>query len=176
MLVRDMQRPILKDGAVVNVIEIDENTKIVTKEEHKALAAAEDAEHEQRLGEWRAVIAERRREVNVASEALGMLKAMLKATKVNAEKAATDAEAARLLQQILALEKEVSEGEKAIAAMLTVPLPAKPKLVRAKRWFHPDGLEAGPAGGNIGDLWGGATYTRPEKLSSDSGEAARPVA
>jgi hypothetical protein len=169
-----MQRPILKDRIVVNVIEIGEDTEIVTKSRHKELMAIEEADYARRAAAWRASVGERQLEVRQAAEKLTMAKMTLAAVKAQAGKAGVDA--TQLLKQILALDDEIAGHEKAVAELQAKPIQEKPRLDRGKRWFHPEGLEVGPAGGNIGDIWDGKAYTRPEKASREHEEAAQPVA
>lgn len=169
------QLPILKDGVVVNVIEIDNETEIVTKDEHKRRAAEEMAAYETSLAEWREVIRGRQNEAHEALTKLQMAKMTLEAKKTTAAEEKTDAGAALALRQILSMEEEVKRHEKAVLDIEARPLPVKPKLVRRKRWFHPQGLEVGPAGGNIGDLWDGKTYSRPLKVEESSSKAEQPV-
>ncbi len=163
-----MQRPLLKDGVVINVIEIDENTLVVCKAEHKQLQAEEDAAYTAQLEEWRAVIKARQGELGAASERLGMAKMTLSAMKVKVAEEKGDARAALALKQILSMEADVEQNEQAVMALHARPIPAKPKLVRSTRWIRPDDCEIGPAGGNIGDRWDGKQYVRPEKVLAEA--------
>jgi hypothetical protein len=158
-----MQRPILKDGVVVNVIEIGADTEIVSKKRHKQLTAEEDARYAIAAAEWRETAKAHEDEIRLAAEKLGLARMTVSALKVKAADENVDAKAALALKQILAEEEAVSKLEADLSAVSTRPLAPKPKLIRAKRWFHPEGLEVGPAGGNIGDIWNGQEYVRPAK-------------
>lgn len=157
-----MQLPLIKDGLVVNVVELEPETACVDKAKHKEMSAAEDAEHGRRMDEWRAIanahtleIEKARQQLLLAHSAALAVKTAAKETKPGAEKAALD--------RILFAENEVEQWRAKVAELQGRPLPPRPKMERAKRWFYPDGHEVGPEGGNIGDLWDGKTYTRPAK-------------
>jgi hypothetical protein len=170
MLVRmEMQLPVLKDGIVVNVIEIGEDTQIVTKARCKELIAIEDAEYAERIAAWREAVGELRKAHEDAAGALGMARMTVAAVKERARKVTGEAGAQEALRQILALEGDVTAHERKLAEIAARPMPEKPRLVRGKRWFHSDGLEVGPAGGNIGDRWDGVAYVRPDD-GADKGE------
>lgn len=164
------QKPVLKDGKVVNVIEIDGETQVVTKDRHKEMIAAEDADYAQRLGAWRALVQQRHNTIQAATDELSLARATVSALKVTAGNEKDDRKAALALRQILSAEAGIAAIEQGIKVLRAEPLPEKPALVRPKRWFHPEGLEVGPAGGNIGDLWDGEKYTRPEKPQADVAE------
>jgi hypothetical protein len=163
-----MQRPILRDGVVVNVIELDDDTEIVTKARHKELCVAEDADYAAKLAAWRGQVTDIQKAFAEAVERLDMARATASALKVRAEDLQDGPQAGQVLKQILAVEKQIASHEASAAAQQAKTVPARPRLVRGKRWFHPEGLEAGPAGGNIGDLWDGKTYTRPEKTITEA--------
>lgn len=158
-----MQRPIIKDGIVVNVIEIGDETEIVTKDRHKELMASEDAQYAEHFTSWRGQIRAHQDEIGTAAEKLSMARMTLAAMKTKAEGEKDGTRAVYTLNQILSLEKEIAGQEAAVKQLQERPVPPKPKLVRSKRWFHPEGLEVGPAGGNIGDIWNGQEYVRPVK-------------
>lgn len=157
------QKPILRDGKVVNVIEIDDATQIVTKALHKEMMAAEDADYAQRLESWRAQMKQRHNSVQATIEELTLARATVNALKMTASNEKDDRKAALALRQILSAEAGIAAMEQNVNALRAAPTPEKPTLARPRRWFHPEGLEVGPAGGNIGDLWDGQTYTRPVK-------------
>jgi len=46
------QRPIIKDGVVVNVIELDEETAVVTAEQHQQMQSVEDDTFAQAVEDW----------------------------------------------------------------------------------------------------------------------------
>lgn len=158
-----VQRPVLKDGVVVNVVEISDDTMIVTKDEHKQLMAKEDADYEQAAAEWRETVKGREAQIRDAAERLGLARMTVSALKVKAAEEDSDTKAAQALRRILAEEEAVTQLEAELARISAGPLPPKPKLIRGKRWFHRYGFDVGPAGGNIGDLWNGQEYVRPEK-------------
>lgn len=162
-----MQRPILKDGIVVNVVEIDEDAAIMTKGQHKKLHSDEDAAYTVQLRAWREAVKARQGQVSAAMERLGLANMTLSAVKAKAAGEKLDAKAALLLSQILSMEAEIGAMHQSIAIIQSTPPPLKPKLIRAKRWFHDDDCEVGPAGGNIGDTWNGKGYERPAKAKAD---------
>lgn len=157
------QRPLLKDNIVINVIEIDDDTLIMTKAEHKELMAQEDAEYEAKAAEWRATIGSVRASIDAEVDKLTNARATLSAYKITAEAEPSPAKAGAMLKQILAMERGIIEQEKVVAEVGKTKVPEKPRLIRAKRWFRPDDVVVGEPGGNIGDVWDGKQYTRPEK-------------
>lgn len=161
-----MQRPILKNGVVVNVIEIDEDTAIVTKAQHKRLQAGEEEAYATELKAWREAMTARQGEMSAAMEGLGLANMTLSAVKAKAASEKVDARAALALTQILSMEAEIEQMHQGIAELKSTPAPLKPRLIRAKRWFYDDDCEVGPAGGNIGHVWNGKGYERPAKAVS----------
>jgi hypothetical protein len=160
-----MQRPILKDGVVVNVVELDDDTMVTTKARHKELTAAEDAEYQAKIDEWRIAHGAHQAKITAAAEALAMARMTLGTVKAKADKEKNETKAAAALRQILTMEKDISAKEEDLAKIQGEPSPPKPVHKRGKRWFHPDGVEVGPAGGNIGDIWDGEKYVRPADTS-----------
>jgi hypothetical protein len=157
------QRPVLKDGIVVNVIEIEDDTEVVSKDRCKQIRAEEDARYERAAAEWRGSVKEKEKEIREAGERLGLAKMTVSAMKVRAAQEKNDTLAAMAFRSAMAEEENAAKIEAEFAALRTQTLPPKPKLTRAKLWFHPEGLEIGPAGGNIGDMWNGQEYSRPTK-------------
>lgn len=156
-------RPIIKDGLVVNVVEIDDDCAIMTKAECRRQEAAELADYAARVAAWRERVALMRAEVDAAREKAGIAMATMSALKARAASEKSDAKVAALFRQASGMEQEVNTLVADVRSLQERPAPAKPRLVRGKRWFYPDGVEVGPPGGNIGDLWDGKSYTRPEK-------------
>jgi Mg-chelatase subunit ChlI len=155
------QRPILKDGTVVNVIEIGDDTEIVSKAQCKQFMAEEDARYQKAAAAWRETVKVREDEIRDVAERLALARMTVNALKVKAAEEENDTKAAQAFRRVMAEEEAVTKLEAELASMSTRALPQKPRLIRAKRWFHPDGLEVGPAGGNIGDAWNGQEYVRP---------------
>lgn len=170
------QRPILKNGVVINVIEIDDDTQIVTKAQHKQMLAEEAVDYEVRLATWREAIRDVQQQAADVIDQLAMARMTLSAMKTQAAGEKNDAKAAQALRQILAAEEDVKQREKAVSQAQAVAIPPKPRPASSKRYFHSDDVEVGPAGGNIGDLWDGKTYTRPEKVAPSDEKAAVPAA
>lgn len=168
-----MQLPLIEDGIVVNVIEIDDDTMIMTKDRHKELQAQEDAGYADRLAAWRKRSRACHGELNATMKRLGMANMTLSAVKIRAADEKQDAKAALLLRQILSMEADIEQHQRAVEIAQATPLPPKPRLVRAKRWFHPPECTVGPEGGNIGDRWDGKQYVRPEK--AEAVKSAEPV-
>jgi hypothetical protein len=160
------QRPLIKDGVVANVIEIDDDCEIMTKAECRKREAAEQADYEERAKAWRDQAAAMRAEVAAAQEAASMARATVEAVKGQAANEKNDRKAAQLLRQILALEDEAKAHAAAVDGLRARPMPPKPRLERPKRWFHPDGHTVGPPGGNIGDSFDGSKYIAPEGKSA----------
>lgn len=159
-----MQKTILKDNIVKNVIELDEDTIIVDKATHKKISIQEESEYQIQLETWNAIIEKRKSDIYIVSKDIGMANMTLAALKMHANTEEDDSKAALALRQILSLEVDISERERTLDAIKSGPFPAKPILIRGKRWFHPDGFEVGPDGGNIGDVWDGEKYNRSEKI------------
>lgn len=158
-----MKLPILKDGIVVNVIAIDDDTQVVTKAQHKELCAKEDAEHETAMATWRKLMSERKAALDAIVTDITMGQMMLAAVKERASTEQNDGKVAALMREALKLETNIQGHQERLVAADRAELPTKPHLVRGMRWFHHEGLEAGPVGGEIGDVWDGKSYTRPVK-------------
>lgn len=167
------QKPIIKDGIVINVIEIDETTQVVTKAQYKEAQVADEANYNRQLEIWRAEMRQRRANVEAALTELGMARATVAALKVTAGNETDDARAALILRQILVAERDIAAIEKNAKMLQTSPISPKPTTMRGKYWFHPDDMEIGPDGGNIGDVWNGEKYvqsatTKPNDQKADS--------
>lgn len=154
-----MQRPILKDGIVVNVVEIDEGTAIVTKAEHRQMSEAEEAEYANRLLIWQGAVKAAKTEISEVEVQLFMVTGMAAAAKADARNA--NGGAAAHLDRILVAEAEVEAWQAKLVDAKAMPLPERPRLERALRWIYPEGCLIGPEGGQIGDSWNGIKYTRP---------------
>jgi hypothetical protein len=164
------QRPLIKDGVVVNVIEIEDDTLPCTKARHKELAAIEQASYEAKFNAWRKVVMDHRQAILQARQAAFLAHGVLNALKVQAEAEKAKPKWKRLLpsaytSRISDAERQVADANRQIAELEALRLPEKPKPVRSKRWIHPDGHEVGARGGNIGDRWDGKKYTRPPKAA-----------
>jgi hypothetical protein len=165
------QRPLIKDGVVVNVIEIEDDTQCLRKADYKRLTAAEDADHEAQMAEWRATVAKRQADIAEARQSAFIAVGVVNALKVQQAAEAEKPRWKRLIpshfeSRITSAANQVRAAREKIAELEAQEMHPKPKLVRPKRWFHPDGLVVGPAGGNIGDRWDGKSFTRPEKKSA----------
>lgn len=154
-----MQLPLIRDGIVVNVIEIDEDTISASKGDHKRLSAEENAEYEARASEWRAAINAHAEAIKAAEMQLFPARGAANAVKSDVRKSQGDAQKA--LNRVLVADAEVEAWEAKVADMRVQPLPSKPQMVRGKRWICPDDAFLGPAGGAIGDLWDGKAYSKP---------------
>lgn len=165
-----MQLPILKDGIVVNVIEIDEDAVTCSKAELKMQMLAEEAEHNAAMEEWR-----------MACKAISD---SVKAAVASVEKAREDAAAAirraekggdakKALAAISAAQSEVEARTGNLEAVRATPLPEKPRLVRKTRWAVPEGFVVGSPGGSIGDTWNGREYVRPDQEAEDTKRDAK---
>jgi hypothetical protein len=155
-----MRLPIIKDGIVVNVIEIDEATAIVDKATHANLCASEEADYAQRYAEWQTQVAAVETAIAEARTQHFMASGIAVAVKTEAK--GVDVESApAMLDKLLVAEAEVEAWAAKIADMQAQPLPEKPKLIRTARWMYPEGHIVGPEGGEIGDSWNGNAYIKP---------------
>lgn len=167
-----MQRPLIKDGLVVNVVEFEPGTICCSKPELKAMQAAEEAEYDKRAAAWREEAGKLAEEIR---EAETQLSAARKASNQAQELAsAGKGKADQLLKRVLETGGEVRAWEENLAALRARSLPARPTLVRPRRWIVPEGHSVGPAGGNIGDRWDGQAYIAP--ASKTDPEPAEKVA
>lgn len=157
------QRPLLKDGIVINVIEIEDDTEVVSKDRCKQIRAEENARYERAAAEWRDSVKEKEAEVREVGERLSLARMTVSAMKTKASQEKTDTLAAMAFRSAMAEEENAAKIEAEFAGLCKQTLPPKPKLARAKLWFYPEGCEIGPVGGNIGDLWNGQEYVRPTK-------------
>ncbi len=157
-----MQRPLIKDGKVINVIEIDDETESVTKAEHKEMLAAENADYAERMAAWRTAISAHQQTLAEARSRSFVAMGIANAMRIQAA-TATGREKTVLENRIDGADEQARAATAEVAALETAQLPKKPSLVRTKRWMCPPGVELGPAGGNIGDTWNGKTYTREAK-------------
>lgn len=155
-----MHLPLLKDGIVVNVVELSEGTRLVSKSEHREISKADEASYEASANGWRTKKAERAEEIKQAETSLFMAKGM--ATSVKAEAKSGGGDAQKALNRVLLADAEVDAWTAKIADMKARPGPDRPKLVRTKCWIVPEGHVVGDPGGNIGDVWDGSQYIAPE--------------
>lgn len=155
------QRPIIKNGKVVNVIEIDDDVQIVTKAEHKAALEVENAAHAADVSAWRAEITKMRDEVSEAHQKAALAMGAAEALKDQARKDKNAGKPPRLFDQILDLEAEAKAHAEEAGRLALRPKPPEPTRAHVRRWFHPLGLEVGPPGGSIGDTWDGRQYAPP---------------
>lgn len=157
------QRPLIKGGVVVNVVQIDDDCACMTKAQHKQMAEAEDADYAERFNAWRAKGQARHAEIQAAKQkafmALGIASGLREHAKAESKKRHGNADA--VMRRVRDAEKEAEDWRTKVSELENKPLPPKPRMARAKRWFHPDDVTVGPPGGNIGDTWNGSRYIRP---------------
>jgi len=144
-----MQFPLIKDGIVVNVVEIDDATMCVSKAEHREMAAKEAADYTNRFNAWRREIVKRRDAISTAHTSHFM--ATGAAGVILAEARANAGDAAAMLDRVLVANAEVEAWAAKVADMKAQALLEKPRMIRAARWIYPDDHVVGPAGGNIGE-------------------------
>ncbi len=154
-----MQKPLIKDGIVVNIIEIGEHTLCVSKAEHKELEAQEMARYAADLVAWRNECQMHAKSIEEAKAGRFMAIGIVKAAKDAAKDSRIDPK--HTLDRILMLDSEVEAWEEKLSRLKALGLPPKPQIQRAKRWILPEGHEVGPEGGQIGDIWDGKTYVKP---------------
>lgn len=159
-----MQIPLIKDGRVVNVVEIGQSTLCVTKAEHRQLEAQENAKLEKDLSVWQAEIDAHSKAIEEVKLQYFMALGIAKKLKESAKDIKSDK--SKLLDRILLADSEVEAWADKIADMKSRKLPKMPQAIKAKRWIYPDGFEVGPVGGNIGDFYENGKYRhyteRPE--------------
>jgi hypothetical protein len=155
-----MQLPLIKDGLVVNVVEIEEGTLCCSKAEHKHLGAAEVADYEARAAAWRAEIAAHHEAIRQAELQHFMACGVAAAAKDKARQG--DGNSAQLLKHVLTTDEEAAAYAANLTALRATSLPDRPAMHRARRWIMPDDHIIGPPGGNIGDTWDGKSYIAPE--------------
>ena len=154
--------PLIKDGVVVNVVELDDDCACVTKAVHKEMSASEEADYRKRLDAWRQRGQARHEEIAAAKRKAFTALAVANALKLQARvERRGNGNADPFLRRI----KEAEAWRGKVAELQATPLPPKPKMIRTKRWFHPDDVIVGPSGGNIGDRWDGKRYIMPEEQS-----------
>lgn len=163
-----MQRPLIENGKVVNVAEIESDTLVVSKVKHYEMLAKEDADYAARFEEWRELANKRGLEIGSSADEVALRIVMREGLKTVAQTEADDTKVANLFRQLTALEVDIAAREAALLDLRAQTLPERPKLVRRKRWFPINGYTVGPEGGNIGDLWDGKVYTRPEKVPEEA--------
>ncbi len=165
-MVIEMQKPIIKGGVVVNVIEIDEDTEIVTKEALKLRQAEEAAEYSVANAEWQGVLKKRMAYIKEARDQAFMMQGVVNALRIQVE--VEKRTKGKVLSQGK-LDEAISEAEITVSIannLMAEPIPDKPAMKRSKMWFMPSHMEGcivGPPGGNIGDLWDGTSYSKPPK-------------
>jgi hypothetical protein len=157
-----VQRPLLKNGVVVNIIEIEDDTCICTKEEHKARTLEENSAYANRLAGWKGHMAKLKNQFDAAKGKLITARMTLAALEARRSDATDPKVATTFTTQINQAKDEVAAAQSALDQIQRAPLPQKPLMFRAKRWFHhEDGIQVGPAGGHIGDTWDGKKYIAP---------------
>ena len=140
----------------------------VTKAVHKELSASEEADYRKRLDTWRQRGQAHHEEVAAAKRKAFMALGVANALKVQAKvECRSNGNADPFLRRILVADKEAEAWRNKVAELQAKPLPPKPKMIRTKRWFHPDDVIVGPSGGNIGDRWDGKRYIMLEEQSAD---------
>jgi hypothetical protein len=162
------QRPLIKNGVVVNVIEIADDTLPCTKARHMELSAVERANYAAKLAEWQRQVTARRAAIVEARQKAFMAQGVVNALRVASQAETKKPKWRRLAagsfdNRISTAESEARAALEKLAEAEAAPIPMKPKHERRKRWIHPDGHEVGAKGGNIGDRWDGKKYIRPEK-------------
>lgn len=159
-----MQYPLIKDGVVVNVVEVSESTLCLSKAEYKAMAAKDEAAYAEAVKAWRSALLIRRLEITEAETGLFMARGAAEVIKEQAS--GKKGKARDALDRVLSADGEVNAWEEKLAAARRAEFPAKPRLDRAPAWIVPEGHELGPVGGNIGDLWDGKAYSAPTEKAA----------
>ena len=160
--------PLLKDGVVINVIELDDDCACVTKAVHKEMSASEEADYRKRLNAWRQRGQAHHEEIAAAKRKAFMALGIANALKVQTRgESRGNGNTDPFLRPILVADKDAEAWRNKVAELQAKPLPPKPKMIRTKRWFHPDDVIVGPSGGNIGDRWDGKRYIMLEEQSAD---------
>ena len=77
--------PLIKDGVVVNVVELDDDCACVTKAVHKEMSASEEADYRKRLDAWRQRGQARHEEIAAAKRKAFMALDVANALKVQAK-------------------------------------------------------------------------------------------
>lgn len=159
-----MQRPILKDGVVVNVVELKPGTYCCAKAELRELMAEEDAAYAAQLAAWRETVKGMQRDMNTALANLDNARQVAGATQQRVMKARQSGKAKSadaLLNSVLEAGEQVTAHEQRVAELAQRVPPEKPTFARPHRWVVPEGCEVGEPGGNIGDTWDGQRYVPP---------------
>ncbi|WP_088347777.1 MULTISPECIES: hypothetical protein [Rhodomicrobium] len=154
-----MRLPVIKDGVVINVVEMDADTLCVDKATHQQMLADEDDGHRAALALWGADISERHAAIQQAKRNLFMASGFASAVKNQVREGKISGDGA--LTSVLTADAEVEAWQAKIADMKAQPLPERPILVRGRRWICPEGCILGPEGGQKGDIWTGEAYVRP---------------
>jgi hypothetical protein len=169
-----MRVPVIKDGVVVNVIEMAPDTTAVTKAEHKDAMARERVEYEARAADWRKGVEAGRSVVKLAKQDLFMARGLERAARSGVAKSDLTGDAgAHAARQLLTLGNEAAAHQDNVERLEAAPLPPRPRLERARRWIVPEGCIVGPPGGEIGDTWDGVAYTKTRKVSKDGGQVGK---
>jgi hypothetical protein len=160
-----MQFPVLRDGVVVNVVEMSPDCIAGTKADVKHAMRAEDAEYQTQVAAWQEAVQAHRAEFDAANSVAE--RAAQAADFAKRKAAEGKGNAQQLLDHVLATDRTLQEHIANVQAIGARPLPSRPLMVRATRWMIPEGCVLGEPGGNIGETWDGKRYVRHEPLEAD---------